>query len=110
MSNWSKPMVRKSHHYWSPDAKGHLSAASLLSKTAPNLTKSPPLVVRKVASFRAAAKLAHQNPAQKMPALAKTIDSPTPAAKSPTPNASPAVKPSKEAELSKKVPNVPKKP
>ena len=49
-------MAKKSKTYWAPDAKGHLAAAHLLSKNAPHLSKSAPVVQRKVASFRAAAK------------------------------------------------------
>lgn len=60
-------MAKKSHGYWSPDAKGHLAAAHTLTKAAPHLTRSAPVMQRKVASFRAAAKLAHQAKALKKP-------------------------------------------
>lgn len=53
-------MVQKSKQYWNPAAKGHLAAAGLLSKAAPALVgKNGPVVQRKLASLRAAAKLAH---------------------------------------------------
>lgn len=51
-------MAKKQKSYWTPDAKGHLAAAHTLSKAAPHLAKSAPVVQRKLASFRAAAKLA----------------------------------------------------
>src|SRR5882724_1607098 len=61
-------MAQKPKQYWNPAAKGHLAAAGLLSKAAPALVgKSGPVVQRKLASLRAAAKLAHasQTPAPK---------------------------------------------
>ena len=51
-------MAKKSVTYWNPSAKGHLGAAHMLSKAAPHLSKSAPVVQRKLASFRAAAKAA----------------------------------------------------
>lgn len=53
-------MAKKSTTYWQPEAKGHLAAAHALSKAAPNLGKSAPVVAKKLASFRVAAKLAKQ--------------------------------------------------
>lgn len=66
-------MAPKSKTYWRPDAKGHLNAAASLSKNAPHLTKSAPVVQRKLASLRAAAKLANKSkpPAQEQPNLAQ---------------------------------------
>jgi hypothetical protein len=51
-------MALKSKKYWKPTAKGHLNAARSLSKNAPSLKKSGLAIKRKLASFRAAAKLA----------------------------------------------------
>src|SRR3954469_28653 len=88
-------MVQKSKTYWEPSAKAHLAAAHILSRAAPNLGKSAPVVAKKVASFKAAAHLAHQ--AKIKPIKAKSITSPTPDAATPTPDApdgpTPAVKP-----------------
>jgi hypothetical protein len=75
-------MAPKSKSYWNPSAKGHLHAAGTLSKSAPNLTKSGPVVQRKLASFRVAAKLAAPKP---IPPLAKVT--------SPTPDAKPVIQP-----------------
>src|SRR5258708_39076168 len=102
-------MARKSSHYWSPEAKGHLAAASLLNRAAPHLSKSPPVVAKKLASFRAAAKLAHahQQESTKPPPKIKTVNSMTPEASSPTPNAKPVVAPMKKAPTPPKVPTTP---
>lgn len=85
-------MAPKSKTYFSPDAKGHLAAAHLLSKAAPHLAKSAPVVQRKMASFRAAAKLAKakaSSPAKAQamtqpPQLAPPSDQPPTAKKVPT--------------------------
>jgi hypothetical protein len=55
-------MAPKSTTYWNPDKQGHLYAMGTLNKNAPNLTKSGPVVQRKLASFRAAAKLSAKVP------------------------------------------------
>ena len=79
-------MATKSRTYWNPTAKGHLAAGATLSRRAPNLTKSAPVIQKKLASFRAAAKLANRNAT---PVKVRSVTSPTPDAPTPTP----AVKP-----------------
>lgn len=59
-------MAPKSKTYWKPDAKGHLNAAAALSKNAPHLAKSAPVVQRKLASLRVAAKLAAKSEPPKL--------------------------------------------
>ena len=60
-------MAKKLKTYWQPDAKSHLAAAHLLAKNAPHLAHSAPVVQRKQASFRAAAKLAAKLKLPKQP-------------------------------------------
>ena len=67
-------MAHKPKTFWSPDAKGHLAAASLLSHKAPHLTKSAPIIQKKLGSFRAAAKLAAKaEPIPKQPAVPSNL-------------------------------------
>ena len=87
-------MAPKSKKYWAPEAKGHIAASHMLTKAAPNLGRSAPVLARKQASFQAAAKLAKMPKISvPSPSIAKTIKSPTPDAPTPTPNAKPLVAP-----------------
>ncbi len=56
-------MVQKSSAPWRPRPKGHVNAGAILSRKATSLGKSAGTVQRKLASFRAAAKLANRPPA-----------------------------------------------
>lgn len=69
--------MKKAKTYWNPAAKGHIAAAATLSKKAPHLSKSAPVVQRKLASFRAAAKAAK---AKVAPIPKPDVPTPTPPA------------------------------
>lgn len=96
-------MAPKSKTFWKPPAQAHLSAASMLRSQSINQMKSAAVTQRKMASFRAAAKLAAAKPIKPL----KTSNSMTPQAPSPTPAVKPVVSPMSKVPTPPKLPTSP---
>ena len=90
-------MAQKLSPPWRPRPQGHINAGAILSRKASMSGKSGATVQRKLASFRAAAKIAKLT----------TVNSMTPQAPSPTPQVTPVIQPLASAPRPPKLPTTP---